>query len=58
MLLHGVEAQGHASVDIKHWFLVFRSIGTNDNLLSLRTDLSLKGGEDDACSKNTLFISA
>jgi hypothetical protein len=50
VLLHGYETQGHASVNVKYWFLVFRCIGTNDDLLSLRTDLSLKGGEDNTCS--------
>jgi hypothetical protein len=44
------EAWGHASVNVKYWFLVFRCIGTNDDLLSLRPDLPLEGGEDNACS--------
>ena len=48
--LHEDEAQGHASVNVKYWSLVFRCIGANNNLLSLRTDLPLKGGEDDTCS--------
>src|ERR1700730_7120660 len=45
------EGQVLASVDVKYWLLIFGRIGANDNVLGLRTDLSLKGGEYNTCTR-------
>jgi len=47
-LRHGHEEQTRTSVDVKYWLVVL-GVGTNDDLLGLRADLSLKSGEYYAC---------
>jgi hypothetical protein len=49
-LLHGYEEQARASVNVKYWLMVLGCIGTNDDLLGLRTDLSLKSREYYTCA--------
>lgn len=44
------EEQAPASGNVKYWLVVFGCIRTNDDLLGLRTDLSLKSGEYNTCT--------
>ena len=44
-LPHCQEGQARASVNVKYWLVILGCIGTNDDLLSLRTNLSLKSRE-------------